>query len=546
MLFSELAPEAELAELAAVQSEQDLITLGVLLGARDVAGWSAEEERLVKRKGMLPLPFVKKVKSFILEGLDPLGTLLCQLRGQEQRRSTGTTLTPQVIVESMVQWAANQSSPSRVIDPGTGTARYLLESARVMKSAPLVGIETDPLTAILARANLATSGYASRSQVIVGDYRKIELPSISGRTLFIGNPPYVRHHLIDPQWKDWLTRSAASLQLAASQLAGLHVHFFLATVLKAKPRDIGAFITAAEWLDVNYGSLVRELFLGPMGGNRIVVVEPTAKPFPDAASTAAITYFEIGSRPQSIRLKRISKAPELACTGGGRLVRRERLEVERRWSHLTRVSSEVPAGFIELGELCRVHRGQVTGANKLWIAGEHSAGLPSSVLFATVTKARELIRAGRTLDDDSVLKRVIDLPEELDELGSSERKAIEKFLKMVEERGARKSYTANNRRVWWSVGLRQPAPILATYMARRAPAFVRNKVNARHINIAHGLYPREPLSDVVLDKLVDFLGTSVLCSHGRTYAGGLTKFEPREMERLPVPEPRILLQQATA
>lgn len=28
---------------------------------------------------------------------------------------------------------------------------------------------------------------------------------------------------------------------------------------------------------------------------------------------------------------------------------------------------------------------------------------------------------------------------------------------------------------------------------------------------------------------------------GREYAGGLTKFEPREMERIPVPEPALLL-----
>jgi hypothetical protein len=32
----------------------------------------------------------------------------------------------------------------------------------------------------------------------------------------------------------------------------------------------------------------------------------------------------------------------------------------------------------------------------------------------------------------------------------------------------------------------------------------------------------------------------VTLGDGRTYAGGLTKFEPGEMERLPVPDPRHL------
>jgi hypothetical protein len=78
-------------------------------------------------------------------------------------------------------------------------------------------------------------------------------------------------------------------------------------------------------------------------------------------------------------------------------------------------------------------------------------------------------------------------------------------------------------------------------MARRPPAFVRNTANARHINIAHGLYPRQPLADYVLDEILGHLRVSVGVGQGRTYAGGLTKFEPREMERLPVPSPEVLL-----
>jgi hypothetical protein len=40
--------------------------------------------------------------------------------------------------------------------------------------------------------------------------------------------------------------------------------------------------------------------------------------------------------------------------------------------------------------------------------------------------------------------------------------------------------------------------------------------------------------------LVGFLQTNISQGSGRTYAGGLTKFEPREMERLIVPGPAML------
>jgi len=110
--------------------------------------------------------------------------------------------------------------------------------------------------------------------------------------------------------------------------------------------------------------------------------------------------------------------------------------------------------------------------------------------------------------------------------------------------GAKDTYTAKNRPVWWSVSLRSPAPILATYMARRVPAFALNDAKARNLNIAHGIYPREAMSRKVLYALVTYLRSAVSLESGRVYAGGLTKFEPREMERISIPGPSLLSEMA--
>src|SRR6202030_2249556 len=115
-----------------------------------------------------------------------------------------------------------------------------------------------------------------------------------------------------------------------------------------------------------------------------------------------------------------------------------------RWSHLSRSASKPPEGYVELGELCRVHRGQVTGANEVWIAGEHSEGLPESVLFRTVTRAREVFAACGILDDASKLRYVIDLPVDLDGLDSPERRMVERFLKRAKEMGAKSGYIARS------------------------------------------------------------------------------------------------------
>jgi len=535
-LFSRFAP-AE-----CLDDERALVAYLKALGAADVPHVSASEADLLRRSTHAAKPgAVRDIRAAIRNGEDPLGAAFARLRSPAERRPLGATYTPLPIVEAMVHWAATHAVPERVVDPGVGSARFLVAAGSQFPQAMLVGLEVDPLAALVARANLAAIGFASRSRILLEDYRRAQLSPVQGRTLFVGNPPYVRHHLIDAKWKEWLVAESKALGHSASQLAGLHVHFFLATVRHGVEGDFGALLTAAEWLDVNYGKLVRDLFLNGLGGEGIVVVEPTARPFPDAATTAAITTFEIGSRPPSIRLARVQDSKELTSSmAGGSMVRRERLAAERRWTPLLRSARRMPTDYIELGELCRVHRGAVTGHNRVWIAGAEGPKLPTSVLYPSVTKARELFNAGAVLSSDERLKRVIDLPADLDVLPTNDRRAVDEFLNWAKLMGADRGYVATHRKAWWSVGLRQPPPIMATYMARRPPAFVENAAGARYINIAHGIYPREPMTPAQLHRLAAFLTQAGTTATGRTYAGGLMKFEPREMERIAIPRPESL------
>lgn len=523
-----------------ITSYETLIDTALRLGARDVTGWSKEETSLA-RTSEETKNSLRGIRDEIRSGADPLGTAFCQLRSSLTRRELGQTYTPKSIVDSMMQWADSETeAPQRIVDPGSGSGRFIVEAGRRFPKAQLMALDIDPLAAMMTRANLAAAGFAKRSTVLVQDFRSLQLASVRGTTLYIGNPPYVRHHQIAPPWKQWLYRAAKERGLEASGLAGLHAYFFLATAAGGSVGDRGAYITSAEWLDVNYGQLIRDLLLDGLGGVSIHVLDPDATPFSDAATTGVITTFKLGSRPKSIRLKRVQSVTDLGSLDGGRLVSRDRLKEARRWTPLIRSTPKLPEDWIELGELCRVHRGAVTGANSVWVTPAENTDLPSEVLFPSVTKARELFAAGVQLSSLTHLRCVIDLPADLDVFNEDQRKCVNRFLRYAKRQGVHDGYVAKNREAWWKVGLRNPAPILATYMARRPPAFVRNVAGARHINVAHGIYPRETMSNRVLDLLADALRKSVDVGQGRTYAGGLTKFEPREMERVPVPYVDIL------
>ena len=529
---------------------EDLVDLCVRLGVRQ-SDLGEPENRLVSDAQKLAVcpsltdvQHETDVRNRIRHGEDPLGEIYTSLVSPEDRRPLGQTYTPMPIVDAMVRWASAHGRPARIVDPGSGSGRYALAAARAFPDATVLAADIDPVATLMTRAAVAACGLGDRVSVVNGDYRALSVPEIDQRTLFIGNPPYVRHHQIDPSWKAWLLATARKRGLQASGLAGLHVHFFLATAEHARPGDFGAFITSSEWLDVNYGQLVRDLLLGELGGVSLHVLAPESLPFSDATVTGAITCFDVGAKPETIRIRQVSSTNDLQDLSAGHAISRARLAEANRWSVLTRVTPKLPEGHIELGELVRVHRGTVTGANKVWVRLRNDVDLPEEVLFPSVTKARELFLAGDRLLDETSLKVVIDLPVDLDLFDMADRKRIDNFLRTAKGEQADQGYVANNRRAWYSVGLREPAPVLATYMARRPPAFVRNDVDARHINIAHGLYPRQPITDTQLDLLAGYLRTAVTLGQGRTYAGGLTKFEPREMERIPVPTLEALSQGA--
>lgn len=514
-----------------------------LLGSR--RGLTAAERALINPDLIFTEQHLNAVRAEIVAGDDPLGTAFLNLRSAEARRARGAVYTPTGIVDAMLEWALGEpgAAPARVVDPGTGSGRFLLNAARCFPFAQLIAVEIDPLAGLLLRANAAVLGFSDRLRVHVGDYRTLKLAPITGRTLFIGNPPYVRHHDISDAAKAWFGKTAEKFGFKASKLAGLHVHFFMRTRELAQPGDFGAFITSSEWIDVNYGSTVRAMLADGLGGTALHVIDPSAHPFDGAMTTGAIACFRVGNRPETFRVRQVASIEQLSPLGQGTAVTWEAVQGAGRWSTLIRPTQSRPEGVIELGELFRVHRGQVTGKNAVWIVGpDHpfAASLPVRFLFATITKARELIAAGTVLRNAGQLKRVVDLPIDLSDLDRSERRAVNAFLAWAREHDAHESFIATHRRAWWTVGLREPPPILVTYMARRAPTFVLNSAGARYINIAHGLYPRQPMNQRQLDGVLRYLRQTVSTDGGRTYAGGLVKYEPRELERLYIPDLNLL------
>ena len=258
--------------MKAIAGEAELTAIAHMLTGK-AASCDASERRLADKGAKPNLAIVETVRALIAAGQDPLGETFCQLRSNVERRRLGAIYTPDIIVRSMIEWAAQQGDdPVRIVNTGSGSGRFILAAAARFPNAELIAVDIDPLATLILRANAAVRGVVERLTIHCDDYRRLSLPAINGRTLFIGNPPYVRHHDVSEAAKTWLGETAARLGFNASKLAGLHVHFFVKTRELARPGDLGTFITSAEWLDVNYGSVLRKMLENGLGGSSLHVL----------------------------------------------------------------------------------------------------------------------------------------------------------------------------------------------------------------------------------------------------------------------------------
>lgn len=160
-------------------TERELATIAAALAGRAIS--PADRTRLRDA--------IEWANGAIEAGDDPLGESFCRLRSPEVRRRDGAVYTPRPIVDAMVRWAISMGpEPARIVDPGTGSGRFLLAAGRAFPKSALVAVEPDLLARRCLEANASVLGMHRRLTVSATDYRSIDLSPMPGPTLFLGNP----------------------------------------------------------------------------------------------------------------------------------------------------------------------------------------------------------------------------------------------------------------------------------------------------------------------------------------------------------------------
>ncbi len=478
----------------------------------------------------------------------------------DERNARGQFATPPALAEAMVRLAQHlfpHVVRVRFLDPSVGTGAFISAVLRVYGPAAIdsaTGFEVDRRLAALARDLWTPLGV----RIVQSDFTREDPPSVNFHkpNLIVCNPPYVRHHHLGSSMKSRLKGKAARLGFSANGLMGLYGYFLLLAHQWLAPDGGGVWIVPAEFLDVNYGGVLKRYLRDQVTTLRIHRFDPLDLQFGDALVTSVVLAFQ-NTPPSAGHHVRLTAGGDLLQPSLERSFSREVLDPKSKWGPLFRAT--LPTGSsndkARLGNFFAIKRGLATGDNRFFVLEASEAkrlGLPQQFL-------RPILPSPRLIRSDVIEGEAGGFPKGLPHLVlldcpvprsviADRFPSLFRYIRRGERRHVPRLYLPRSRSPWYSQEHRPPPPILCTYMGRKKQdgrifRFIRNHSQATAFNVYLLLYPKGDLADAaridpsILDEVFGYLRTvQDLERVGRVYGGGLSKLEPKELASLELPD----------
>jgi hypothetical protein len=471
-------------------------------------------------------------------------------------------LTPPELAQEIARYAVGlldrtQKSHVDFGDPAVGTGAFFSALLGVLPESSVassIGIDISPKQVEAAKWRWKSKNM----QVIEADFLHIE--TLPVRNLILANPPYLRHQGIAPKYKKELReRASFDMGMRISGLSGQYVYFVLLSHAWMADNAIAAWLIPSEFMQTAYGKALRYYFSRKVQLLRVHQFGSQDRQFENAEVLPCVVFFK----------KMDPRLDEKALfTSGGTLlepkisesVRIRDLQSELKWTIPFRKNVERNEHFYPLGDLFSVRRGMATGANDFFVLERQQAmdlGIPNEVLRPLLPKAKLLLSdvIERQADGFPDVERqlcVIDTDLSEQEI----KKRYPKFMRYLKRGitdGVLNGHLVGRRTPWYKQENRAPAPFLCTYMGKAhgdksAIRFLWNKSDAVVTNTYLMLYPNprilklmeedQGVSKILFDLLKE-AAWGAIDEFARTHAGGLSKIEPGELQKVwlgPLPD----------
>ncbi|MGC9540009.1 Eco57I restriction-modification methylase domain-containing protein [Streptomyces sp. UG1] len=469
------------------------------------------------------------------------------------RRQLGTFFTPSAVLDFMLTRVTSVSpEPDVIIDPGAGVGAFTEAALYKWPHASVHAIDVNVVTLGLLAARCSAMGTSQEPVFHHYDY----LDWIQGedldkdtRKLVIGNPPYTRHHLMNPATKR--VAKEASGKLCPSGQAGLSTHFLAATLRKMKAHDTVCFLLPANWLETHYGKHIREhlwelnsrpveIHMFPHGSSvfpnaqvsaMVVLIGPQMKKEQD------LLYFQVtqhgSGKYVAESVAKSTRASSVPSVFTPESLSQKRANGGSKGHPFTR----------PLSEIATVRRGVATGDNKFFLRSDTDvSALPEAAYVRALPSLRNIAFDDLTskqhegMGKQGVRRWLLRLDE-----ADLTNPVVAALVREGEEKGTPERYLCKVRSPWYAVEEVPIPDILIAPMSKSNFKVVNNSVGAIPTNSLYGIRLLDRVTaERVAEPLALWLrsedGQNSLRAIARRHSDGIFKLEPRALSGLHVPD----------
>jgi len=462
----------------------------------------------------------------------------------EHRKKFAQFFTPFPIADLMAKWILGTDNIKTVLEPAFGLGVFSRAILSLKEDVIIKCFEID--ATIFENANNYFDEFENVA-VHLQDYIYNDWENKYDG--IICNPPYFKFHDYDN--KNILKEIETNLKCKLNGFTNLYTLFLLKSVHQLMPNGRCAYIIPSEFLNSDYGKLVKTYLLKSKTLRHIIVINFEENVFDDALTTASIILCANDNATDKVRfsnirsLQDLGKIEELIATYPNfsdtkQTYNFSELNPEIKWKAYYQKQNRIKfKNLVPFSTYAKVVRGIATGSNDYFTFNKSKAktfSIDEKYLLPCVCRAIDVKKTFFTISDFEKLKSGDKKIFLLNALNSTDEK-VNEYLKKGETDGINKKFLTASRTPWYSLENRPPAPIWVSVFNRTGLRFIRNEAIISNLTSYHCIYPKQ--TDLFYQFGIDLLFAYLLTDtarqifedNSREYGNGLQKFEPNDINK---------------
>ncbi len=464
---------------------------------------------------------------------------------RETLRNKGQFWTPDWIAEAMIAYVTEDNDV--VFDPATGRGVFFKALLKInKKNTKFFGLDIDE--------EVLSDEIYNNNKCLVEKKDFIKTPPNRKFKAIVANPPYIRHHRLDPETK--LILRQLSTEIVGEPIdgrAGYHIYFLIQALNLLEKNGRLAFIMPADTCEGRFSQTLWRWISKNFCIEGVITFDEVATPFPNI-DTNAIIFLIKNSKPQEflhwVKVKRGCTSDLFDFISSNFSKRKSttleifnRKLVEGLQTGLSRPPQTHEGFKFYLNDFATVIRGIATGSNEFFFLTAKQIkelGLPKEYFKRAIGRTRDITGGALTLKDLDLLEKnnrptyLLDIQESANQL-----RPVQVYLKLGEKMGLPDRSLIRQRNPWYKMEQRKVPQLLFAYLGRRNARFIKNQAGVLPLTgflCVYTMYNDKEYIENLWQALNHPDTLENLKLVGKSYGSGAIKVEPGNLNKLPIPE----------